>query len=103
MGGISVPQGRFPTLAGKVALVTGSSRGIGRDIALELAARGASVAVNYAKSEGPAQDVVKAIESMGQKSIAIKANVANVSEIESMFDQVIKEFGKVDIVMSNSG
>lgn len=103
MSGIVVPSDRPQTLTGKVALVTGSSRGIGREIALELAARGADIVVNYAYSEGPAQEVAKAIQATGRKAIAIKANVSVVKEIQSMFEQIIKAFGKIDIVMSNSG
>jgi len=90
-------------LKGKVALVTGAGRGMGRGFALELAQRGASVVVNYANSAKPAEAVVKEIEALGSKAIAIKADVTNVSEIRSLFDKTLKEFGKLDIVVSNSG
>ncbi|KAL1602840.1 putative secondary metabolism biosynthetic enzyme [Paraconiothyrium brasiliense] len=93
------------SLEGKVAVVTGSGRGIGKEMALELARRGASVAVNYANAKEAAEDVVKQIEAMktGAKAIAIKANVANVKETQHLMDEVVKQFGKLDICCSNSG
>jgi len=93
----------FQTLAGKVALVTGSGRGIGRGMALELASRGASVVINYAKSADRAQEVVKEIVKLGTKAVAIKADVSKPEEIFSMFEQAVQHFGKLDIVISNSG
>jgi len=91
------------SLEGKVALVTGSGRGIGRAMAIELGKRGADVVVNYANSSEAAEEVVNEIKKMGRKSIAIKANVANVEETVKMFEQAKKEMGKIDIVSSNSG
>jgi len=91
------------SLEGKVALVTGSGRGIGKAMALDLARRGADVVVNYANSAEAAQSVVDEIVKMGRKSIAIKANVSNVDEIVSMFEQAKAHFGKLHIVSSNSG
>lgn len=93
------------SLEGKVALITGAGRGIGRGCALELGRRGCSVIVNYVSSEGPAQEVVKEIESngTGAKAKAIQADVSKVSEINRLFDESKKAFGKIDIVMSNSG
>jgi len=94
---------RPKTLAGKVALVTGSGRGIGAGNAIELGARGASVVVNYAKSAAQAAEVVKQIEALGAKAVAIQADVSQPKEIERLFQEALKHFGKIDIVMSNSG
>ncbi|KAK3292974.1 uncharacterized protein B0H64DRAFT_203858 [Chaetomium fimeti] len=93
------------SLEGKVALVTGAGRGIGKGIALELARRGASVIVNYVSSAGPAQEVVQEIVSYknGARAIAIQADVSKVSEIDRLFAEAKKAFGRIDIVMSNSG
>jgi len=91
------------SLEGKVALVTGSGRGIGKAMALELAKRGADVVVNYANSAEAAELVVDEIKKMGRQSIAIKANVANVDETIKMFEEAKKHFGKLHIVSSNSG
>jgi len=91
------------SLEGKVAVVTGSGRGIGKAMALELARRGASVVVNYANSSEGADEVVKEIKKMGSDAIAVKANVANVKETISLFDQAVAHFGKVNICCSNSG
>lgn len=93
------------SLEGKVALITGAGRGIGRGVALELGKRGASVVVNYVSSAGPAQEVVEEIESYknGARAVAIQADVSRVSEINRLFAEAKKHFGKLDIVMSNSG
>ncbi|KAL9069603.1 MAG: hypothetical protein Q9161_005402 [Pseudevernia consocians] len=93
----------FPTLAGKVALVTGASRGIGAGIALELGARGASVIVNYLKGHDAALRVVRAIETSGARACAVQADVSSVPDITRLFDATIAHFGKLDIVCSNSG
>ena len=91
------------SLAGKVALVTGASRGIGAGIALELGSRGASVVVNYVKTKSSADEVVQQIEMFGSKAIAIQADVSKISEITRLFEECKTHFGKIDIVMSNSG
>ncbi|KAF2087308.1 versicolorin reductase [Saccharata proteae CBS 121410] len=93
------------SLEGKVALITGAGRGIGRGCALELGKRGASVIVNYVSSQGPAEEVVQAIKDYnnGAKAISIQADVSKVSEINRLFEEAKKAFGKIDIVMSNSG
>ncbi|KAF2817724.1 1,3,6,8-tetra-HN reductase [Mytilinidion resinicola] len=93
------------SLEGKVALITGAGRGIGRGCAIELGKRGASVVVNYVSSKGPAEEVVKIIEGFdnGAKAISIQADVSKVSEITRLFEEAKKHFGKLDIVMSNSG
>jgi len=100
-----VMNGEVPTwsLEGKVAVVTGSGRGIGREVALELARRGAKVVVNYANSSEGADGVVQEIKKMGSDAIAVKANVANVAETAKLFDEAVKHFGKVHIAVSNSG
>lgn len=90
-------------LEGKVALVTGGGRGIGAGIALELGKRGADVAVNYAHSSASAQKVVKEIESVGSRAIAVQADITNLDEIQAMFKTVVEKLGKLDIVVSNSG
>lgn len=90
-------------LQGKNALVTGSSRGIGRAIALELAAQGANVVVNYAGSEAKAQTVVEEIEKLGVKSFKVQANVAKETDVKSMIKEVIDQFGTIDILVNNAG
>jgi len=91
------------SLAGKVALVTGAGRGIGREIALELGRRGAKVIINYANSEATAQEVVNQIKKNGSDAASVKANVSDVDQIVRMFEEAKKIFGKIDIVVSNSG
>ncbi len=90
-------------LSGKTALVTGASRGIGRAIALELAAAGADVAVNYAGSEEAAAAVAREIEGIGRRAIIIKADVGNAAEAEQMVSQTIEAFGRIDILVNNAG
>ncbi|MFH5183086.1 3-oxoacyl-[acyl-carrier-protein] reductase [Paenibacillus sp. TAB 01] len=90
-------------LTGKVALVTGASRGIGRAIALTLAEAGADVAVNYAGSEAAAAEVVALIEAMGRKAVKVKADVSSTQEVEEMFKLVLETFGKLDILVNNAG
>lgn len=90
-------------LQGKVALVTGSSRGIGRATAIRLAQEGCNVVVNYVKDEKSAQTVVKEITKLGRKSIAIKADVGNEDQIKHMIKEVIRVFGKLDILVNNAG
>ncbi|HLR24096.1 MAG TPA: 3-oxoacyl-[acyl-carrier-protein] reductase [Pseudogracilibacillus sp.] len=90
-------------LQGKTALVTGSSRGIGKAIALELARRGANIAVNYAGSEEKAAETVEAIETLGVQAIKIQANVADESSVKSMIKEVTKTFGSLDILVNNAG
>jgi 3-oxoacyl-[acyl-carrier protein] reductase len=91
------------SLKGKVALVTGASRGIGRAIAERLARAGAAVAVNYSSNAGEAQKVVSAIKAAGGNALAIQADVGRVPEITRMFDEAIKHFGKLDILVNNAG
>lgn len=89
-------------LKGKVALVTGASRGIGRGIALALAESGADVVVHYARKTSMAQEVVKEIEALGRRAIAVKANLAEREKTESMLDEIEKEFGGCDIFVANA-
>ena len=88
---------------GKVVLVTGASRGIGRAIALALAAEGADVAVNYAGSEAAAKEVAAEIEAMGRKAFVIQADIASTEASTAMIDAVVKEFGRIDVLVNNAG
>ncbi|UOE77386.1 3-oxoacyl-[acyl-carrier-protein] reductase [Parageobacillus thermoglucosidasius] len=90
-------------LQGKVALVTGASRGIGRAIALELARQGAKIAVNYAGSEAKANEVVGEIKNMGGKAFAIQADVADAQAVEQMIKTVLERFERIDILVNNAG
>lgn len=90
-------------LQGKNALVTGASRGIGREIALELARQGANVAVNYSGNEAKAQQVVEEIKAIGRNAIKLKADVANETSVKEMVKEVIGEFGTLDILVNNAG
>jgi 3-oxoacyl-[acyl-carrier protein] reductase len=90
-------------LTGKVAVVTGASKGIGAGIAKELAAQGASVVVNYASSKEGADKVVAEITKAGGKAIAVGGSVAKSSEIDALFAETKKAYGKVDILVNNAG
>lgn len=91
------------TLAGKVALVTGGSRGIGRAIALTLAEHGADVAINYAGNTAAAEEVKGAIEGMGRKAILVQGSVADTDGVQAIVNQVVKELGRLDILINNAG
>ncbi len=90
-------------LKGKNALVTGSSRGIGRAIALKLGKLGANVAVNYAGNEQKAEEVVTELEELGVKAIKIKADVAKESDVKKMVKETIDTFGSLEILVNNAG
>ena len=90
-------------LSGKVALVTGASRGIGRAIAERLGQLGASIAVNYSSSEEAAQECVAAIETTGARAVAIKADMADVDEIQELFASAKQTLGDIDIAVANAG
>src|SRR4051794_218142 len=91
------------TLKGKTALVTGSSKGLGRAIVLRLAAQGANVVVNYSRDEAAANEVHTAAEALGVKAITVAADVSQVDGIEQLYDATIEAFGGVDIVVANAG
>jgi 3-oxoacyl-[acyl-carrier protein] reductase len=90
-------------LAGKVAIVTGASKGIGASIAKHLAAAGASVVVNYGSSRSGADKVVKEIVAQGGKAVAVQADVAKKTDIERLFAKTKKAFGHLDILVNNAG
>ena len=91
------------SLAGRVALVTGASRGIGRSIALELARRGAKVAVNYFSSPAKAEEVVAEIEAMGGEAAALQADVSNFDQAQELIKNTIDTLGGLDILVNNAG
>ena len=90
-------------LEGRTALVTGASRGIGRAIALALAAEGADVAVNYVSSEATAKEVVDEIQRMGRRALLAQADVADYPDTFRMAQNILKEFGHLDILINNAG
>jgi acetoacetyl-CoA reductase len=90
-------------LAGKIALVTGASRGIGRAIAIALAKEGAAIAVNYRVSETEAQRVVEELKALGAKTMLAQANVSNGSETREMIQRVVKNLGRIDVMVNNAG
>ena len=90
-------------LKDKTALVTGSSRGVGRAVALGFAKEGAKIVVNYTSNENAANEVVQAIQSMGSEAIAVKADVANKKDAEGLVGAAVDTFGKIDILVNNAG
>ena len=90
-------------LKDKVAVVTGSSRGIGKAIALKLASLGAKVVVNYLTSGAEAAKVAEAIQSQGGEAMMVKADVRDSQAVEAMFQEVVRQWGKVDILVNNAG
>ncbi len=91
------------SLEGKKALITGSSRGIGRGIALALALQGADVIVNYRSNQEEANKVVEEIKKMGRNSVAVAADVSNSQSVAKMFEYVKSQWGKLDILVNNAG
>lgn len=90
-------------LSGRAAVVTGSSRGVGRNVALAFAKEGADVLVNYTSKEGPAQEVVEEIQKMGRKSVAVRADVSSKADVENMIETAGASFGRLDILVNNAG
>ena len=90
-------------LQGKVALVTGASRGIGRAIAVRLGRDGAAVVVNYAGNQQAAQETVVAIEAAGGRAVAVQADVGKRADVEWLFDETFQHFGRLDILVNNAG
>lgn len=91
------------SLNGKIAIVTGASRGIGRQAAIQLAQSGAKVIVNYTSNQEKAIEVVKTIEQAGGEAAAIRADVSKVREVENLFSETIERFGRLDILVNNAG
>lgn len=90
-------------LDGQVAIVTGSSSGIGKAIAVEFAKEGAKVVVNYAKSEAEAKGVASEIEEIGSKAIVVKADVSDDTQVKNLVETAMAKFGKIDILVNNAG
>ncbi|AHM56488.1 3-oxoacyl-[acyl-carrier-protein] reductase FabG [Peptoclostridium acidaminophilum DSM 3953] len=90
-------------LKGKVAVVTGGSRGIGSAIALKLAAAGADIAINYSGSEDRARLLKEEIEKMGARAIIGKADVSSTEDVKAFFELVMNEFGRIDVLVNNAG
>jgi 3-oxoacyl-[acyl-carrier protein] reductase len=91
------------TLQGKVAIVTGASRGIGRAIARELSEYGASVAINYSSSSTAAEKIVAEITQAGGNAIAVSADVSKVEQVEALVNKVMEKFNRIDILVNNAG
>ncbi|KAG8840113.1 hypothetical protein FRB91_006534, partial [Serendipita sp. 411] len=93
------------SLQGKVAIVTGSSRGIGAAIAIALARQGANIVVNHVSqnSKARAEEVAKAVEDLGPKALVVQADLSQLSDLESLVKQAVATFGKVDILVNNGG
>ena len=90
-------------LENKSAIVTGGSLGIGTAIALGLAKEGCNVAINYRRHDAEAKEVVYKIKEMGRKGLAVKADVASYNDAQNMINTVVKEFGRLDIMVCNAG
>jgi 3-oxoacyl-[acyl-carrier protein] reductase len=90
-------------LEGRAAIVTGGTRGIGRAIALDLAANGADVALNYRKSADLAEELAETIRGMGRRALAIQADVSSFDDAQAMARKVLDEFGRLDILVNNAG
>jgi 3-oxoacyl-[acyl-carrier protein] reductase len=96
-------EGTMSSLKGKVAVVTGASRGIGRGIAERLAKDGATIVVNYTKSAGEAEKVVSGIKGQGGNAMAVQADVSKVEDIRRLFQETKKVYGRLDILVNNAG
>src|SRR5580698_9324120 len=91
------------SLKNRVALITGSARGLGKAIAERYAALGADIVINYSKDRASADEVVSNITAMGAKVIAIQADVSKVADLQKLFAEAKRVFGKIDIVVANAG
>lgn len=91
------------TLKNKTALITGSARGLGKAIAERYAALGADIVINYSRDKASADEVLSNVLAMGVKAIAVKADVSKVADLEYLFGEAKKAFGKIDIVVANAG
>ena len=89
--------------AGKTAVVTGGSRGLGRAVCLELAKGGANVVLCYAGNEAAAKETTAACEALGAKALAVQCDVAKADEVKALMDAAVKEFGRIDILVNNAG
>lgn len=89
--------------AGKTAVVTGGSRGLGRAVCLELAKGGANVVFCYAGNEAAAKETTAACEALGAKALAVQCDVAKADEVKALMDAAVKEFGRIDILVNNAG
>ncbi|HEY9151782.1 MAG TPA: SDR family oxidoreductase, partial [Anaerolineales bacterium] len=90
------------TFQNKIALVTGSGRGIGRAIALNFAQRGADVIINFFRNREPAEETAREIEKLGRRALLVKADVGDLEDLNHLFDEVEKEFGGLDIFVHNA-
>jgi 3-oxoacyl-[acyl-carrier protein] reductase len=90
-------------LDGQVAIVTGASRGIGRAVAIALASEGAKVVVNYASSSQAADAVVAEIQGMGSEAIAVQADVGQTDQVDALFNAVMEQWGRIDVLVNNAG
>lgn len=89
-------------MSNKVALVTGSSRGVGKAAAIALAEKGYDIVVNYARSKKAALETVEEIEKLGRKALLARANVGDVDKIKAMFEKISEEFGRLDVLINNA-
>jgi 3-oxoacyl-[acyl-carrier protein] reductase len=90
-------------LGGKTAIVTGGATGLGKAIALKLAAAGANLAIVYSRSEQEARETADACAAKGPRAIAVRADVANEADVQAMTDRVRQEFGRIDVLVNNAG
>ena len=90
-------------LAGKIALVTGSSRGIGREIAMAMAREGADIVINYSRSKNAAEAAAEEIKQLGRQALAVQASVTERSQVEQLIGCVVEKFGRLDVLVNNAG
>lgn len=95
-------ESSFHNFEGKIALVTGSGRGIGKAIAIKLARLGADIIVNYSRNRAQAEETSEIIYKLGKNAHIIKANIAKEEEIELIYEKISSEFGKLDILVNNA-